>query len=120
MSFKSSKQLPLDVIDTHPKVYPRYLLSPFNTEHIHINHKIYLQNKNSRIKQDFLDKYFTDSKLFSYLTKRGQECISLILLDLKLKKQDDICIFNTSGSPYISSCVTKEIEKICNWSREIT
>lgn len=36
-----------------------------------------------------------------------------------LKPDDVVSIFTTSGNSYISSCVTKEIEKKCKWSMKI-
>jgi hypothetical protein len=111
--------LPDDIINSHPRVYPRYLISPFNTEYLRINHKIYIRDRKLGLKDSSLDLYFTDAKNFSYVTKRGQEGISMVLKHLKLKKHEDVCIFNTSGSPYISSSVTTEIEKICKWGRSI-
>jgi hypothetical protein len=112
-------KLPEDVINPHPRAYPRYLISPFNTEHLTINHEIYLRDRKLNIKAGFLEKYFNDSKKYSYITKRGQEAIAIILKDLFLNPSDDICILNTSGSPYISSCITSEIEKVCKWGRSV-
>ena len=37
-----------------------------------------------------------------------------------LKDDDIVTILTTSGNFYISSCVTEEIEKFCQWNREIT
>ncbi len=112
-------ELPDDIINSHPRVFPHFLISPFNTEYLAINHKIYLENKKDDYKDSSLDRYFKDAKKFSYVTKRGQEGISMVLQHLKLKRLDEVCILNTSGSPYISSSVTSEIEKICKWGRSI-
>src|SRR5688500_8114317 len=38
---------------------------------------------------------------------------------LELKQTDEVCIETTSGGPYISSCVTRTIESVCNWSRSV-
>src|SRR6185312_16416603 len=119
MQKKKIYALPEDVISPHPRAYPRYLISPFNTEYLTANHKIFLKNKHVKVKHDFLNEYFNDAKKFSYLTRRGQECITMILQEIDLKPNDEICILNTSGSPYISSCVTSEIEKVCKWGRAV-
>jgi hypothetical protein len=116
---KRDTKLPIDIISFNWQTYPLYSISPFNIEYIKINHRIYLQNQKRNIKDDSLNKYFNDEKNFSYITKRGREGISMILTHLKLKKQDEIYILNTSGSSYISSSVTSEIDKICKWSRKI-
>ena len=111
--------LPEDVINSHPRVFPRYLLSPFNTEYVEINHGLYVKYRKPGLKDSVLDKYFDDKKQYSYLTKRGLEGISMVLNHLELKHEDEVCILNTSGSPYVSGSITSEIEKICKWEREI-
>lgn len=45
--------------------------------------------------------------------------INAALSYYNLKPDDVVSIFTTSGNSYISSCVTKEIEKICKWSMRI-
>lgn len=43
----------------------------------------------------------------------------MALKALKLDRDDIVTIITTTNNFYISGCVTKEIEKICSWSREI-
>lgn len=45
--------------------------------------------------------------------------INAALSYYNLKPDDVVSIFTTSGNSYISSCVTKEIEKNCRWSMRI-
>lgn len=52
------------------------------------------------------------------LTLNGREAIDLALGELGLARSDEILIVTTSGSPYVSNCVTSAIEKRCAWSRE--
>ena len=52
------------------------------------------------------------------LTLNGREAIDLALGELDLVRSNDILIVTTSGSPYISNCVTRAIERRCAWSRE--
>jgi hypothetical protein len=52
-------------------------------------------------------------------TECGKEGIALALAALQLAPDDCVTIFTTSGNRYISGCVTREIEKVCKWSRKI-
>lgn len=54
------------------------------------------------------------------LTIKARDAIFLALSYYELKKDDVVTILTTSGNYYISSCVTKEIEKFCLWSRELS
>lgn len=50
-------------------------------------------------------------------TRSGTEAIALALHALNLSAGDEVLIVTTSGSPYISRCVTDEIERCCRWAR---
>lgn len=50
----------------------------------------------------------------------GKHAIYGVLKFLNLTKNNEIFITTTTGSPYISSCVTTAVEAICGWSREIS
>ena len=67
----------------------------------------------------FFNKRHGCEKKIAY-TMSGRDAIALALQALGLSKTDEIAILTTSGNYYISSCVTKEIEKICCWKRDIT
>lgn len=54
------------------------------------------------------DLKFFDSGRSALLACLGQE---------NLKRNDEVLILTTTGGPYISSCVTSTIEKICAWKR---
>jgi len=117
---KKFSNLPYDIINVHPRLTPRYLMSPFNTEYLDINNRIALKAKKLNNNIAFVDKYFNDGKSNSYITKSGKDAIAVILRHLRLIKGDEVCIINTSGSPYISSCVTDEINRLCSFSRQVT
>lgn len=51
------------------------------------------------------------------LTKSGREAIDLAIGDLGLDSDDEVLIETTSGSPYISRCVTDHISRCCRWSQ---
>lgn len=52
------------------------------------------------------------------LTMNGRSALALALEAIAPGPNDEIMIVTTTGSPYISSCVTREIEKLCKWSRQ--
>jgi hypothetical protein len=92
---------------------PSYRISPFRTEDIASN----LRLPRSSLATEALDRRFVE-RSWCY-TESGKEGIELSLKALALKADDCVTIVTTSGSSYISGCVTREIEKFCNWSREI-
>jgi hypothetical protein len=101
------------VINPDKYYSPSYRISPFKTEDIVENIKIPLSNTVISA----LDKRFAGRKWI--FTNSGKESIALSLQMLSLKPNDCVTIFTTTNNFYISSCVTKEIEKVCKWSRSI-
>lgn len=49
-------------------------------------------------------------------TENGRHALHLILVQLGLGPDDVVSIVTTSGSSYVSNCVTRTIERICLWS----
>lgn len=92
---------------------PSYRISPFRTEDVADN----LQLTESTESLKALDRRFT-GRSWLY-TECGKEGIALALKALKLKPDDCITVLTTSGNLYISGCVTREIEKVCQWSRNM-
>jgi hypothetical protein len=52
-------------------------------------------------------------------TPSGRAAIAAALDELALAPEDEVLILTTSGSPYVSRCVTEEIERVCRWTRRI-
>ncbi len=101
------------VVNPDPFLLPAYRISPFKTEHVAINAAL--------PKDDFAIGYF-DEKFGTgnwQFTLNGREAIRLALESYSLHKSDLVTILTTSENFYISSCVTKEIENVCRWNREI-
>lgn len=100
-----------------------FKISPFNTNDIRANKLILEKSNGSRIEQEKFDKYFksllTEAEDY-IITQNARSAIKKILDILKLRDDDEVAILTTTGNKYISSCVTREIEKFCLWSREIT
>ncbi|MBQ0075744.1 MAG: DegT/DnrJ/EryC1/StrS family aminotransferase [Bacteroidales bacterium] len=62
------------------------------------------------------------NKRFGYycIVPKARTAIGIALDYYNLHKDDVVTILTTTGNFYISSCVTKEVEKRCLWNREIT
>ncbi len=93
---------------------PLYRISPFKTEYISINNQL----PNDDFAAAYFDKKFGTAD-WQY-TYNGREAIELALEHYQLAKDDLVTIVTTSENFYISSCVTKSIEKFCRWNREVT
>jgi len=64
----------------------------------------------------YFSKRFGDNYTFC---PKAREGIVIVLKELNLQPNDVVTILTTTGSPYISGCVTKAIEQVCKWSREV-
>lgn len=101
------------VVNPDPFLLPCYRISPFTTEHIASNSEL----PTNDFAIDYFNKKFgKDNWQYTY---SGREAIQLALEVYQLAPTDLVTILTTSQNFYISSCVTKEIEKICRWNREI-
>lgn len=101
------------VVNPDPFLLPTYRMSPFTTTDIAAN----LALAESDSATTYLDKKFGNGN-WQY-TYNGREAIHLALQNYNLEKTDLVTIITTSQNFYISSCVTKEIEKFSTWNREI-
>lgn len=101
------------VIDPSTELLPDYKISPFSTLDL---------LKNRQLPESCLcDTYFGDrfsGRQYLY-TINGRQAIYIALSYYNLNRNDLVTILTTSGNHYISSCVTNEIERFCNWSRKI-
>ena len=101
------------ILNPDPYSLPSYRIGPFRTIDIDFNHKLEIDNSiDNYFKERFQERNF-------YYTINGRSAINKALAFYKLQKNDIVTIFTTTGNFYISSCVTKEIEKFCKWSRKI-
>lgn len=101
------------VVNPDAFLVPCYRISPFTTEHVARNEELPTN--------DFAIAYF--NKKFGkgnwQYTYNGREAIQLALETYHLGQADLVTILTTSNNFYISSCVTKAIETVCRWNREI-
>lgn len=95
------------------ELLPDYKICPFST--LDISKNKHLPDSN------YIDEYFQNRFNHSNYcyTSNGREAIALALKHFELTTKDCVTILTTTGNFYISSCVTKEIERFCKWSREI-
>lgn len=101
------------VINPSWELTPQILISPFSESNI-------TQFDSKTACDNSLGKEYLDDRFGNYkLAHKGRTAISEVLRHYDLKPDDVVTIFTTSGNFYISSCVTKSIEKICKWSRKI-
>ena len=101
------------ILNPDPYLLPDYKISPFQTKDIAFN--------NSLPNDTGIDSYFEQrfkGRNFTY-TMNGRSALNKAIAYYKLQKKDTITILTTSGNHYVSSCVTTEIEKFCNWNREV-
>lgn len=67
------------------------------------------------------DKYLLERFGEKYvICSKAREAILVVLNELSLHSTDVVTILTTTGNSYISGCVTRAIEKVCQWSREFT
>lgn len=99
------------VIDPSSELTPVIRIAPFRN--IHLQKELF-SRKRMKISSDYLSDRFHNYQL----VQKGRSAISIALSSFNLSKEDVVTVLTTSGYFYISSCVTKEIEKYCRWSRE--
>lgn len=97
---------------------PSFFISPFRTSDLGKNDSIVKDDYPSD--EELLKKFhsFFGEKQDFFLS--GKEAINQALRFYNLESDDEVLIITTTSNFYISSCVTKEIEKFCQWSREKT
>jgi len=99
------------IINPYHELLPDFKICPFSNKDLLINRAL--------PESDSIDDYFNSrfNKNKYIYTLNGREAIYLALKSYDLQPDDIVTIFTTSGNHYISSCVTREIEKFCKWSR---
>jgi dTDP-4-amino-4,6-dideoxygalactose transaminase len=96
---------------------PKLRMSPFGDGFMEVNRRI--------VEGDPSDAEPHWAPLFgaagdSFLpTASGRAAIAAALDELALAPDDEVLILTTSGSSYVSRCVTEEIERVCRWTRRM-
>lgn len=89
---------------------PSFTISPFSTAQLEALHQI---EEKQQADLELLNTFFG----LHEFTMSGKDAISRALSFYGLQPEDEVLIVTTMGNRYVSSCVTKEIEKFCSWSR---
>lgn len=95
------------VVDASSELVPSIQIAPLN---------LGLMSQPERV-PDALEVFSTDKNVS--LHKKARYAIKAALDDLQLRKDDFVTILTTSGNFYVSGCVTKTIEQVCRWNREV-
>lgn len=93
---------------------PSYRISPFSTSCIAKNCSFPPASKDYQYFSNKHPGYYQQ-----YLIK-ARHGITDALINLRLSEKDIVTVLTTTGNLYISGCVTKAIEAVCKWNREIS
>lgn len=96
--------------------HPAFLIIPFRKEDIAKNYLInskYNFDLKKRLEELYPNKFVT-------LTFSGRKALELALNNISVTGSQNVLIQTTSDNFYISSCVTKTIEKKNQWTRKTT
>jgi len=107
-------KLPEEALFALPQLRPNIRLSPFDSSRVEYNAAVLQRSSRAPVPwREVLGgghRYFT-------MTRSGREALAIALTELRLSPLDEVLIITTSGSPYISRCVTDEVERVCRWTR---
>lgn len=96
------------VIDPASELVPHIMISPFKFD------------GECCVEGDFSMELHIKTDRYASIHTKCREALYVALNDIHLQKEDIVTILTTSGNFYVSGCVTKTIETICQWNREIT
>lgn len=99
------------VLHPDPFLLPAYRISPFSTEFVAKNHLLPEGDATAYLNERFGAGHWQ-------ITRTGREALQLALDAFNLKQSDTVTIYTSSNNFYISSCVTNEIARCCQWNRD--
>ena len=94
---------------------PKLHMSPFDTGFLEANRRI-VEADPSDDEIAWAPRFGEAGDAF-LATASGRAAIAAALDELELAPEDEVLIVTTSGSSYVSRCVTEEIERVCRWTR---
>lgn len=102
-------------LDLLPHMHPHIRISPFIAQEWEklLSAKISRSSRSTMAPAFWLNKA-KDMQFFD----SGRSALEGCLLNLHLKRSDEVLIIKNTDGPYISSCVTRTIEKVCRWSQK--
>jgi len=104
--------LPEELIDVDPFLRPVVHMAPFDGKHSYPRHRA------PRDEEAILARCalrLVGSNAPTALTRNGREALNWALAATVKSREDLVAIVTPSNCGYVSSCVTKEIEKFCRW-----
>ncbi len=113
----SSIELPDEAVFAAPQLRPVVRLSPFLPESLEKNREIARAADGEPIQWQAVQACRHREAV---LTRSGRAAIRLALSSIGLQPDDEVLIVTTGMSPYISRCVTEEIERHCAWSQSVS
>ena len=99
----------------HPQDFlvPGYSIGPFCLSSARVNREVQGgANLEAMLKRRF-------SGMAWAIFPNGRSALASSLRHIGLNREDNVAIFTTTGNDYISSCVTREVEKHCLWGRAV-
>lgn len=101
-----------NIIEPSEELVPVIRIAPFSNK--------YLYRKTATVKkieecESYLQKRFGQY----FILPKVRNCIEECIKYYNLSSEAVITILTSSGNPYVSSCITRSIEKFCKWSREV-
>lgn len=109
--------LPDELLFPADQLKPKLHMSPFDTGFLEANRKIAAADS-SDAEPDWTALFGGAGDAFLPTTS-GRAAIAAALAELALQPEDEVLIVTTSGSPYVSRCVTEEVERVCRWTRRM-
>lgn len=110
--------------NTYPRTTNAFQLLPHMNPHIRISPFLALEWQkliSGKINKKDLGVFKPETWLENAQDLRfhysGRAALLACLKDIHLKRNDEVLILKTTPGSYISSCVTKTIEKVCRWSQ---
>ena len=100
------------IVNSYPELAPSIKRAPFDSD------ALVLPQRDKRQLQS-IKNYLTEKFGNFFICEKGRSAIDLALSLLNLEPSDVVTVLTTSGNYYVSSCVTRTIEKHCKWSRII-
>jgi len=110
--------LAAEIILPSPYAEAFFHMSPFDTRHVAENAALACA-AGSQLHEPNWNALLGDADCH-ILTPNARAAIFLALSMLHLKSDDEVLIVTSSASPYVSSCVTEQIARVCRTARTLS
>lgn len=113
---KIFNKTPQEIFQVLPHMYPYIRISPFSPRHW----EEVLSMRAKASPAVYNPKFWLNGAKDILFFASGREALLACLKHLGLYSQNEVLIIKNTNGPYISSCVTKTIEKVCRWSQKLS